>query len=116
MEMNVANFHEKMRESPGLALTTRAAAVGGFGPQVTESRVAGTFVRDGSDDLSNDTGIICSKKDVAGVNLTIDSHPIEESMLGNESFCGTSTPWYATVRRLPSLTGEENKADHPERE
>jgi hypothetical protein len=53
----------------------------------SESRVACTFVREGSDDLSDDTGIICSKRGVAGVNLTIDSDPTEESMGRNES-CG----------------------------
>ena len=71
METNVTNFHEKVRESPGLALATTAAVVE-FGPQVPlRVGLLAPLFWDGSDDLLNDTGIICSKKDVVGVSLSV---------------------------------------------
>ena len=53
----------------------------------SESRVAGTMVREGSTDLSNDAGVICTSRDVACVSFTIDGHGPQETMGRNVSCC-----------------------------
>ena len=52
-----------------------------------ESRIGSTIVREGSTDLSNNAGAICTSRDVASIRLTIDGQRPHKSMSRNVSCC-----------------------------